>query len=126
MRGRRRSAFYSEVGFRLRQMRNLNKLSQETLGERLGVSMQTYQRYETGEIHIPTEAIVKCAKCLQTPVGFFLGEEERLGSGGRMHRTGLLVAAEVMALPDDNLRKSVFHLVREINRACIDDKEDAA
>ncbi len=111
-----KSKFYMDVGWRIRQVRSLNKLSQEYLGERLGVSAQTIQRYETGEIHIPTEAMAKCSRALHTPVGFFYGEDGQSPANSNISRVGILVAAEIMELPDDNIRKSVFHLVRAINR----------
>jgi len=38
--------------------------------------MQTVQRYETGEIHIPTEAVHKCATMLDTPVWAAAGFED--------------------------------------------------
>lgn len=109
-----KSKFYIDVGWRIKQIRNLNKLSQEYLGEYVGVSAQTIQRYETGNIQIPTEAVAKCAKALHTPVGFFYGEEDK--QPANINRVGLMVAAEVMALSDDNIRKSVYQLVRSINR----------
>lgn len=109
-----KSKFYIDVGWRIKQIRNLNKLSQEYLGEYVGVSAQTIQRYETGNIQIPTEAVAKCAKALHTPVGFFYGEEDQ--QPANINRVGLMVAAEVMALSDDNIRKSVYQLVRSINR----------
>ncbi len=104
------------MGFKLRQARCLNKVSQQSLGERLGVSMQTVQRYETGEIHIPSEAIHICARVLNTPVSFFYGDEAS-PSPSNTNRVGLMVAAEIMDLPDDNVRRSIYQLARSINRA---------
>ena len=111
-----KNKFYIDVGFRIRQVRSLNKVSQEGLGAMLGVSPQTVQRYETGEIQIPTEAVAKCARALHTPVGFFYGEDNQQPANTNINRVGLMVAAEIMGLPDDNIRKSVYHLVRSINR----------
>jgi len=114
--GKTRNKFYCDVGWRIRQVRNLNKLSQEYLSVHLGVTVPTVQRYETGEIQIPSEAVAKCAKLLYTPVGYFFGEDDQLPANTNISRTGLMVAAEIMDLPDDNIRKSVFQLVRSINR----------
>lgn len=111
-----KNKFYCDVGWRIRQVRSLNKRSQEYLGEHVGVSPQTIQRYESGDIHIPTEAVAKCAKALHTPVGFFYGEDGQQPANTNISRVGIMVAAEIMGLPDDNIRKSVFHLVRAINR----------
>ncbi len=111
-----KNKFYIDMGFKLRQARCLNKLSQQSLGEQLGVSMQTVQRYETGEIHIPSEAIHICARALNTPVSFFYGDDTS-PTPSNTNRIGLMVAAEIMDLPDDNIRKSFYQLARSINRA---------
>lgn len=109
-----KNKFYIELGFKLRQVRSLNRISQESLGAHLNVTAQTVQRYETGEIHIPSEAIHICARELNTPVNFFYGDDAGL-TPSNTNRVGLMVAAEIMDLPDDNIRKSVFHLVKSIN-----------
>lgn len=116
MRKQNRNKFYCDVGFRIKQIRSLNKQTQEFLGDHLGVSPQTIQRYESGEIPISTENVAKCAKVLHTPVGFFYGEDGQQPANTNTSRAGLMVASEVMALPDETIRKSVFHLVRAINR----------
>ncbi len=117
--------FYVNLGFRLMQMRHLNGYSQGQLGEFIGVSKQTIQRYESGEIHISPEALDKCARRLNTPVGFFYGEDETMPTPSNTNKTGLLVAADIMALPDNNVRKSVYHLVRAINRAHEESKKSS-
>ncbi len=116
MRKKQRSRFDVDLGFRLRQMRNLNKMAPDRLAEILGVSTKTVQRYETGEIHMSPEAVGKCAKELNTPVGYFYGEGDKYPTPANTNKIGLLLAAEVMDLPDENIRKSVFHLVRAIIR----------
>lgn len=113
-----RQEFYADIGFRLRQIRSLNRVSQEALGDRLGVSKQTIQRYESGEIQLPSDVIAACAVIFGTPVGEFYGEAADTGEKSAQNRAGLMVAAEIMALPNLELRKSVFHMVRQINRTC--------
>lgn len=111
-----RQEFYADIGFRLRQIRSLNRVSQEALGERLGVSKQTIQRYETGEIQLPSDVIATCAAFFDTSVVEFYGENRRTYDKSPEGRAGLMVAAEIMALPNLELRKSVYQMVRQINR----------
>ena len=111
-----KSEFYCTVGFRLRQMRTLHKRTQAFIAEHLGVSSQTVQRYEQGEIPISTENIAKCAKLLNTSVGFFYGEDGGPPYAANINRMGLMAASEIMDLPSDDIRKSLVHLVRAINR----------
>lgn len=84
------------------------------------------QRYESGEIPLTAEAIGKCAKSLNAPVGFFYGEGDTYPKPSNSNKIGLLLAAEIMELPDDNIRKSVFHLVRDIIRWSEKREKDAA
>lgn len=116
MKRRERKKFNVDVGFRLRQARGLNGLTQEYVGEQVGVTKQTINRYETGEIPVPTETLARCARLMDTPVGFFLGEQNEQRMPSQNTRVGLMVAAEIMNLPDDRIRKSVYHLVRAINQ----------
>lgn len=126
MQKRQKNRFNVELGYRVRQMRNLNKMPTDRLAEVLGVSTKTVQRYEAGEIHMSPEAIGKCAKSLNTPVGFFYGEGDKYPAPSNTNRLGLLLAAEVMQLPDDTIRKNVFHLVRSIIRWSETRGKDAA
>nr|WP_306264928.1 helix-turn-helix transcriptional regulator [Pararhizobium sp. IMCC3301] len=126
MKKKQKNKFNVDLGFRVRQIRSLNKLSQEVLGERLGVSTPTMQRYEAGEIPLTAEAIGKCAASLNTPVGFFYGETDQHPAASNTNKVGLLLAAEIMELPDENIRKSVFHLVRSIIRWDEKRSKDAA
>ncbi|WP_306261323.1 helix-turn-helix domain-containing protein [Pararhizobium sp. IMCC21322] len=117
MKKKQKNKFNVELGFRVRQIRSLNKWSQEVLGERLGVSTPTMQRYEAGEIPLTAEAIGKCAASLSTPVGFFYGETDQHPAATNTNRTGLLLAAEIMELPDNDGRKHLYHFIRSLNRA---------
>lgn len=50
------------------------KLTLEEIGEKVGVSKATIQRYESGEIkHIPYENIVKIARATGTSEAFIMG-----------------------------------------------------
>jgi len=116
MRKRIKNKFIEDLGFRIRQARCLNKLSQKDLGERIGVTHQTIYRYEAGEIHMSPESIFICAKALNKPVGYFFGEDCQQPSPSNTNRVGLMVAAEIMDLPDDNIRKGIYKLVCSINQ----------
>ena len=48
---------YGERGERLRQVRKELDLTQEQMGERLGYSQSTYQRYESGRSKVPLDLI---------------------------------------------------------------------
>lgn len=67
------------VGRRLRQARLLAGLSQEELGEGIGVSFQAVQKYEQGENRLSASRLFRAAELLRQPVTFFFAE---LDEGG--------------------------------------------
>ena len=61
-------------GKNIKTARTLAKMTLEEIGERVGVSKATIQRYESGEIkHIPYENIVKIAKATGVSEAFIMG-----------------------------------------------------
>jgi len=67
------------VGKRLRLRRIEEKMSQETLGDKLGLTFQQIQKYEKGVNRVPAARLKKMAEILDCPVSFFydLDEEAR-------------------------------------------------
>lgn len=59
------------VGARLRLRRTLLGLSQEKLGEAVGITFQQLQKYERGANRISASRLYHLAQVLQVPVGFF-------------------------------------------------------
>lgn len=58
---------------RIRNLREDNDLTQETLAQYLSVSQRTYSRYENGERSIPTETLIKLSKFYHTSIDYLLG-----------------------------------------------------
>lgn len=67
------------VGARVRLRRRSLGVSQDNLAKALGVSFQQVQKYERGTNRISASMLAMIAERLQTPVGWFFGEE---GTGG--------------------------------------------
>ena len=59
------------VGSRVRMRRVLLSLSQEKLGEALGVTFQQVQKYEKGTNRIGASRLQQIAKILEVPPSFF-------------------------------------------------------
>lgn len=62
------------VGSRVRLRRTLLGMSQERLGEALGLTFQQVQKYERGANRIGASRLFDLAKALQVPVGFFFDD----------------------------------------------------
>src|SRR5258708_2779669 len=62
-----------EMGRRLRLRRVEQKMSQNELGDKLGVSFQQVQKYEKGVNRIGAARLEQIATALEVPVTFFYG-----------------------------------------------------
>ena len=63
------------VGSRVRLRRTLLGMSQEKLGEAIGLTFQQVQKYERGANRVSASMLVRAAKRLDCPVAFLVGEE---------------------------------------------------
>ena len=66
------------VGTRVRLRRQVLKMSQEKLGDELGVTFQQVQKYERGANRVGASRLWKLSQVLTVPVNFFfegLGDE---------------------------------------------------
>ncbi len=62
------------VGSRVRLRRRLLDMSQEKLGEAIGLSFQQVQKYERGSNRISASRLFALARVLDVPVGFFFDD----------------------------------------------------
>lgn len=79
------------VGARVRLRRKLLKMSQEKLGERLGVTFQQVQKYERGANRVGASRLWKISEVLDVPVSFFY-DGLSTEYGGQSESSALLAA----------------------------------
>ncbi|MEJ6781809.1 helix-turn-helix domain-containing protein [Aminobacter sp. Piv2-1] len=72
------------VGGRIRLRRNMLGMSQEKLGESLGITFQQIQKYEKGTNRVGASRLQAIASILSVPVAFFF--EDAPGQEGTEHR----------------------------------------
>lgn len=65
---------------RLRQMRMQRKLTQQNMADKLGISLNAYQKYEQAERSPSLECLVAIADILDTSTDYLLGRDEFLKS----------------------------------------------
>ena len=73
------------VGSRVRMRRLMLSMSQEKLGEKLGLTFQQVQKYEKGTNRIGASRLQHIAQILKVPVSFFF-EGVRAASNPKMDR----------------------------------------
>jgi transcriptional regulator with XRE-family HTH domain len=106
------------VGSRVRLRRTLLGMSQEKLGEAIGLTFQQVQKYERGANRIGASRLYELSRVLDVPVTFFFDEMQR-GVGEASGRDGGASLAEGSAAPYEReplMRRETLELVRAYYR----------
>ena len=61
------------VGERIAEIRKYNRINQSDLADKIGKSLRTVQKYESGEIDIPLSTLGEVAEILNTTLNYLLG-----------------------------------------------------
>ncbi|MBP0444304.1 helix-turn-helix transcriptional regulator [Roseomonas sp. SSH11] len=108
------------VGSRVRLRRTLMGMSQEKLGEALGLTFQQVQKYERGVNRIGASRLFDLARVLDVPIGFFFDDmPDSMGgtSSGFRSRLSSGFAESQDGFEDDTLHKrETLELVRAYYR----------
>src|SRR5215203_2902058 len=98
-----------QVGSRVRLRRNMLGLSQEKLGDAIGLTFQQVQKYEHGANRIGASRLHKLSQVLDVPVSFFFEDTDPV----RAPAMGGFAEPAAEALESDPLRKQeTVELVR--------------
>jgi transcriptional regulator with XRE-family HTH domain len=119
------------VGSRVRMRRMMLGMSQEKLGDSLGLTFQQVQKYEKGTNRIGASRLQQISQILQVPVSFFFEGAPSAQTHGRhegMHEApspayvsdflatsdGLALTKAFMRIEDSKLRRRIVDLVEQI------------
>lgn len=117
------------VGSRVRMRRLMMSLSQEKLGDALGLTFQQVQKYEKGTNRIGASRLQQMSGILQVPVAFFFEGAPRLASDAKSFSgapspafvsdflatsEGLALMKAFLDIKSAKLRRSIVHLVEQI------------
>jgi transcriptional regulator with XRE-family HTH domain len=126
------------VGARLRLRRTLLGMSQEKLGEAIGLTFQQVQKYERGANRVGASRLYDLSRVLDVPVSFFFddinpetaaaarGEPSEGGESTphryepdpMMRRETLELVRAYYRIPDPQIRRRLFDLTKAIANAC--------
>jgi len=119
------------VGSRVRMRRMMLGMSQEKLGNSLGLTFQQVQKYEKGTNRIGASRLQQISHILQVPVAFFFEGAPNVGGAARMEgiseapspayvadflatSDGLALTKAFMRIGDSKLRRRIVDLVEQI------------
>ena len=131
MAGKKPNPVDQHVGSRVRLRRMLLGMSQERLGESMGLTFQQVQKYEKGVNRIGASRLFQISKILDVPVQFFFEEAPLTEQHSRQglaepdseafileflnSREGLELNRAFVKIADPKIRKSVVDLVRALS-----------
>lgn len=119
------------VGARIRLRRNMIGLSQERLGESLGITFQQIQKYEKGMNRVGASRLQAIANILNVPVTFFFDdmpgqsddprgfdeENETTYVVGFLNSSeGIQLARAFAKIGDAKIRRKILDLVRTLGQ----------
>lgn len=124
------------VGGRIRLRRMMNGLSQERLGEQLGLTFQQIQKYEKGANRVGASRLFQLSQVLEVPVSYFFDDLESGNSNPATagfaesksqdfvleflnSREGLELNRAFVKIQDPQVRRRVIDLIRSLTE---DDK----
>src|SRR5579863_6200992 len=102
------------VGGRIRLRRTLLGMSQERLGEALGLTFQQVQKYERGANRVGASRLYRLSQILDVPVSFFFEDISPETAGAPSGGAGIASAGTVAALPESEtvMRRETLELVQ--------------
>ncbi|MFO1129094.1 MAG: helix-turn-helix transcriptional regulator [Rhodospirillales bacterium] len=105
------------VGSRVRLRRTLLGLSQEKLGEAVGLTFQQIQKYERGANRIGASRLFEFSRILDVPVSFFFDDmNDRIAAGDPAMAAGMADQPQASLDPDPLTRRETLELVRAYYR----------
>jgi transcriptional regulator with XRE-family HTH domain len=126
----------THVGKRLRSRRTLLGMSQEKLGEAVGVTFQQIQKYERGLNRIGSSRLYEFARVLSNPVSYFFdGIEEVVGEAevksisddknrfeyeSIANKEVLSLVRAFSGITDQKIRKDIISLVKSLSNAAVE------
>lgn len=116
------------VGARVRLRRQIMKMSQERLGDQLGVTFQQVQKYERGSNRVGASRLWRLAQVLDVPISFFfdgLTEDIEAGEFAENDQMpivydfinssdGVALAKAVSQINNKAVRRQILELARSL------------
>jgi len=138
----RRDPIDSHVGSRVRLRRTLLGMSQEKLGQAVGITFQQIQKYERGLNRIGSSRLFQFAQVLGVPVAYFFenlpaegagatgpsrfaepGEPPSLEGDNFSRRETLELVRAFYRIGDRNTRRRIYELIKAVAGEPVSDPE---
>lgn len=120
------------IGSRIRMRRVIIGMSQEKLGEQLGITFQQIQKYEKGTNRVGSGRLHEIGRVLGVPASFFFEGQE--GGGGpdepqassfenlMPHKESVQLLQAFNAIPDPAVRRALVNMARALAGQAAEDE----
>ncbi len=109
------------VGARVRLRRTLLGMSQEKLGDAIGLTFQQVQKYERGANRVGASRLFDLSRVLDVPVSFFFEDMvtavERYDADPMLKRETLELVRAYYKIPDPHIRRRLFDLAKALAKS---------
>ena len=112
------------VGSRLRMRRLMLHMSQEAMGDAVGLTFQQIQKYEGGVNRISSSRLQQFSNVLEVPVSFFFEGAPNAAAGGSRYPAdvsaflatsdGLSLAGSFMKIKSSKVRQEIIGLIESL------------
>lgn len=103
------------IGNRIKEIRQLQGMTLSDLGERVGVSSQQIQKYESGDSKISTDKLYKVADALEVRITSFFEPSDDLLSDTRLDITVLV--RKYKKIQEPILRSAAIYVMDALAKA---------
>ncbi len=104
------------VGGRVRLRRTLLGMSQEKLGEAIGLTFQQVQKYERGANRVGASRLFDLSRVLDVPIGFFFEEMSDDVAAKSPRQIRGMAETQAVFEPDPMAKRETLELVRAYYR----------
>jgi transcriptional regulator with XRE-family HTH domain len=112
------------IGSRIRMRRVMIGMSQEKLGDQLGITFQQIQKYEKGTNRVGSGRLHEIGRVLGVPASFFFEGQEGGGASDKPqatsfevlmpHKESVQLLQAFNAIPDPTVRRALVNMARAL------------
>lgn len=104
------------IGERLRARRRFLKMSQQDLGNSIGITFQQIQKYENGTNKISASTLLGISQTLETSIEYFYGApKSSTPTDPFFSNEALKLLAEYCNIKNEKTRKALYDLIKSIS-----------
>jgi len=112
---RRLTEMDKKIGNRLIKLRHSRKITQQKLGEHLGVTFQQIQKYENGTNRISSGSLYRTAQFMGVSILYFFQDLEQIQTKPDLPKKMYALMYDLHRIKNEKIKKSISNLIKAMN-----------